>query len=136
MKMIDIRWVKNRKTKKSSLKLVDRIPYNEYPVGTATVELVGIAQKTPEAKVTIIFPFKKGEYASFDYSNDKTVKEILSWNVVIQGSLVYDKVEKDYTYYIHFPNGKWNTALMNEREFEIAYSTMRNIKRDLVNLLK
>ena len=42
---IDIRWVKNSKTKGSSFKLVDRVPYNDYPSGTATVELTRIKTK-------------------------------------------------------------------------------------------
>ena len=51
--MIDIRWVENRKTKKSSLNVVPRVSYNDYPAGTATVELIGVTKKTPDNAPTM-----------------------------------------------------------------------------------
>lgn len=129
MKMIDIRWAKNRKTKKSSLKLVDRAKWNSYPLNTATVDMVGITKKHPELKVTFYFSKKKGKQSLW---NGKI--ENVSWPLAIQANLIHNEIEQDYDYYFNFSHGKGG-ALMNEREFEIVYSTMKNIKCDLVDLL-
>ena len=129
MKMIDIRWAKNRKTKKSSLKLVDRAKWNSYPLNTATVDMVGITKKHPELKVTFYFPQKKGKQSLWDGKIEN-----ISWPLTLQANLIYNETEQDYDYYFNFPLGKGG-ALMNEREFEIVYSTMRNIKCDLADLL-
>ena len=130
MEMIDIRWVKNRKTKKSSLKLVDRAKWNSYPLNTVTVDMVGVTKKHPELKVTFYFPKKKGKQSLWDGKI-----EDVSWPLALQANLVYNKTEQDYDYYFNFPHGK-EGALMNEREFEIVYFSMSSIKFDLVNLLK
>ena len=42
MKGIDVRWVENSKTKNTSLKTVAREKFNDYPEGTATVQLENI----------------------------------------------------------------------------------------------
>ena len=132
--MIDIRWIKNRKTKKSSLKLVNRVPYNDYPEGTVTVDLIGVTQKTPEAKIHFVFPEKKGECPEWDWKGNTVNYKNVNWSFYCLASMIFNEAEKDYDYYFNFYNGKeW--ALMNEREFEIVYSTMKNIKRDLVDLL-
>tara|TARA_Y100000310_G_scaffold28683_1_gene27304 strand:- start:279 stop:704 length:426 start_codon:yes stop_codon:yes gene_type:complete len=134
MKMIDIRWVKNGKTKKSSLKLVDRVPYNDYPNGTATAELVKVTEKTPEVKVHFCFPNKKGKRCIWDWQNQKSLWENTDWSCYCLVSMIFNKIENDYDYYFNFYNGKCH-ARINDQELSEMVSTINVIKSDLKNLL-
>ena len=134
MKMIDIRWVKNRKTKNSSLNLVNRVPYNDYPKGTATVDLVGVTQKTPEAKVHFVFPEKKGECPEWDWKGNTVNYKNVNWSFYCLVSMIFNKIENDYDYYFNFYNGKeW--ARVNDKELADMITIIQIIKKDLNNLL-
>tara|TARA_Y100000310_G_C20472382_1_gene710715 strand:+ start:469 stop:891 length:423 start_codon:yes stop_codon:yes gene_type:complete len=133
MKKIDIRWVKNRKTIKSSLKLVDRVSYNDYPNGTATVELIGVTRKTPEARVHFIFSPKKGRSFFWDEKSQKDALQDFGWTLNCLVSMNFNEVENDYNYYFNFPNGKH--CGMNNEEFDCMIAAMQVIKKDLNNLL-
>ena len=139
MKNIDIRWVKNAKTKKlypsSSFNLVSREAYNDYPDNTATVELIGVRQKFPEAKITFIFPIKSETYNVWDYQSQKANRQNIGWKVDVQVNLVYNETNKDYDIYMNFPCGKYNSPLLNFQEFDVFYHTIKQIKFDLSNLL-
>ena len=67
MKDIDVRWVENSKTKKTSLKTISREKYNDYPEGTATVQLENIKSKNSDAKVWFIFEGKNDVVTEWDY---------------------------------------------------------------------
>ena len=135
MKDIDIRWVENRKTKKSSLNVVPRVSYNDYPAGTATVELLGVRQNFPEAKVTFIFPIKSDTHNVWDFKLQKANRENINWKVDVQVSLMYNETNKDYDIYINFPCGKYNSPLLNSEEFDVFYRAVNQIKSDLNNIL-
>tara|TARA_Y100000310_G_scaffold100163_1_gene98010 strand:- start:336 stop:761 length:426 start_codon:yes stop_codon:yes gene_type:complete len=134
MKMIDIRWVKNSKTKGSSFKLVDRVPYNDYPSGTATVELTRIKEKTPDAKIHFRFPIKKGKMNVWDWKNQKTATEDVNWDFKCMVDMIFNEVENDYDYYFNFFNGK-NNARINDKEIVDMIAVMQVAKKDLNNLL-
>tara|TARA_Y100000310_G_C20414527_1_gene683637 strand:- start:70 stop:495 length:426 start_codon:yes stop_codon:yes gene_type:complete len=134
MKDIDIRWVKNRKTKNSSLNLVNRVPYNDYPEGTATVDLVGVTQKTPEAKIHFVFPEKKGECPEWDWKGNTVNYKNVNWSFYCLVSMIFNKIENDYDYYFNFYNGKeW--ARVNDKELADMITIIQIIKKDLNNLL-
>jgi hypothetical protein len=134
MKMIDIRWIKNRKTKKSSLKLVNRVPYNDYPEGTATVDLIGVTQKTPEAKIHFVFPEKKGNSPEWDWKGNTVNYKNVNWSFYCLVSMIFNEIENDYDYYFNFYNGKeW--ARINDKELADMIAAMQVIKKDLNNLL-
>ena len=134
MKMIDIRWIKNRKTKKSSLKLVNRVPYNDYPEGTATVDLIGVTQKTPEAKIHFVFPEKKGKCPEWNWKGDTVNYKNVNWSFHCLVSMIFNEIENDYDYYFNFYNGKeW--ARINDKELADMIAAMQVIKKDLNNLL-
>ena len=135
MKDIDIRWVRNTKTKDSSLKLVEREQWNEYSENTATVELIGVRQKFPEAKITFIFPIKSETYNVWDYQSQKANRQNIDWKVDVQVNLVYNETNKDYDIYMNFPCGKYNSPLLNFQEFDTFYRAIKQIKFDLSNLL-
>ena len=135
MKDIDIRWVKNAKTKDSSFDLVARQAYNDYPHNTATVELIGVRQKFPEAKITFVFPIKSETYNVWDYQSQKANRQNIDWRVDVQVNLVYNETNKDYDVYINFPCGKYNSPLLNLQEFDCFYDAIKRIKVDLNNLL-
>ena len=135
MKDIDIRWVKNAKTKGSSFNLVSREAYNDYPDNTATVELLGVRQNFPEAKVTFIFPIKSDTHNVWDFKLQKANRENINWKVDVQVSLMYNETNKDYDIYINFPCGKYNSPLLNSQEFDIFYRAVNQIKSDLNNIL-
>jgi len=135
MKDIDIRWIRNTKTKDSSLKLVEREQWNEYSENTATIELLGIRQKFPEAKITFIFPIKSETYSQWDFQLQKANRQNIDWKVNIQVNLVYNKTNKDYDIYMNFPCGKYNSPLLNFQEFDCFYRAVNQIKLDLNNLL-
>tara|TARA_R100000995_G_C3434336_1_gene100063 strand:- start:65 stop:490 length:426 start_codon:yes stop_codon:yes gene_type:complete len=135
MKDIDIRWVKNAKTKGSSFNLVSREAYNDYPDNTATVELLGVRQNFPEAKVTFMFPIKSETYNVWDYQSQKANRQNIDWKINIQVSLMYNETNKDYDIYINFPCGKYNSPLLNSQEFDIFYRAVNQIKSDLNNIL-
>jgi len=135
MKDIDIRWVKNAKTKDSSFDLVARQAYNDYPHNTATVELIGVRQKFPEAKVWFLFPSKQEIYNCWDYDAQKANKAITTWHTNLQVNMIYNETNKDYDIYILFPCGKYNSPLLNFQEFDCFYRAVNQIKLDLNNLL-
>lgn len=139
MKNIDIRWVKNAKTKKlypsSSFNLVSREAYNDYPDNTATVELIGVRSSFPEAKITFVFPLKQGTYNEWDFNTQQTNTCNISWRANIQINLLYNAINKDYDVYINFPSGKYNSPLLNFQEFDVFYNVVKQIKFDLSNLL-
>ena len=135
MKDIDIRWVKNAKTKGSSFNLVSREAYNDYPDNTATVELLGVRQSFPEAKVTFIFPIKSDTHNVWDFKLQKANRENVNWKVDVQVSLMYNETNKDYDIYINFPCGKYNSPLLNSEEFDVFYRAVNQIKSDLNNIL-
>ena len=135
MKDIDIRWVENAKTKGSSFNLVSREAYNDYPDNTATVELLGVRQNFPEAKVTFIFPIKSETYNVWDYQSQKANRQNIDWKINVQVSLMYNETNKDYDIYINFPSGKYNSPLLNSQEFDIFYRAVNQIKSDLNNIL-
>ena len=135
MKMLDIRWIKNSKTKKNSaLNLVDRIAYNEYPNGTATVELDRIKEKTPDVKIHFHFPSKDGKRYIWDWKRQKTVSEKVVWGFQCMVNLIFNETEKDYDYYFNFFNGKYN-ARVNDKEMIDMITAIQVIKKDLNNLL-
>jgi len=134
MKDIDIRWVKNRKTKNSSLNLVNRVPYNDYPKGTATVDLIGVTQKTPEAKIHFVFPEKKGKCPEWNWKGDTVNYKNVNWSFYCLVSMIFNKIENDYDYYFNFYNGKeW--ARVNDKELADMIAIIQIIKKDLNNLL-
>jgi len=139
MKNIDIRWVKNAKTKKlypsSSFNLVSREAYNDYPDNTATVELLGVRKRFPEAKISFIFPKKVDTYNEYNYSTKLSVSNSINWSVRIQVNMTYNTTNKDYDIYINFPSGKYNSPLLNFQEFDVFYNAVKQIKFDLSNLL-
>ena len=135
MKDIDIRWVENAKTKGSSFNLVSREAYNDYPDNTATVELLGVRQNFPEAKVTFIFPIKSETYNVWDYQSQKANRQNIDWKINVQVSLMYNETNKDYDIYINFPSGKYNSPLLNSQEFDVFYRAVNQIKSDLNNIL-
>ena len=135
MKDIDIRWVKNTKTKDSSLKLVEREQWNEYSENTATIELLGIRLKFPEAKVTFIFPNKQETYNEWDLQSGKANTKNISRHISVQVNMIYNETNKDYDMYINFPCGKYNSPLLNSREFDVFHCAVKQIKSDLNNLL-
>jgi hypothetical protein len=135
MKDIDIRWVENVKTKSSSLTLIDREPWNDYPENTATVELLGVRKRFPEAKISFIFPKKVDTYNEYNYSTKLSVSNSINWSVRIQVNMTYNTTNKDYDIYINFPSGKYNSPLLNFQEFDIFYRTINQIKSDLNNIL-
>ena len=135
MKDTDIRWVENAKTKGSSFNLVSREAYNDYPDNTATVELLGVRQNFPEAKVTFIFPIKSETYNVWDYQSQKANRQNIDWKINVQVSLMYNETNKDYDIYINFPCGKYNSPLLNSQEFDIFYRAVNQIKSDLNNIL-
>ena len=135
MKDIDIRWVENAKTKGSSLTLVDREPWNDYPENTATVELLGVRKEFPEAKISFRFTQKPDAYYDYDYSTKSSVLNSVNWSVRVQVNMTYNTVNKDYDIYINFPSGKYNSPLLNSQEFDIFYRAVNQIKSDLNNIL-
>ena len=135
MKDIDIRWVENAKTKASSFNLVSREAYNDYPDNTATVELLGVRQNFPEAKVTFIFPIKSDTHNVWDFKLQKANRENINWKVDVQVSLMYNETNKDYDIYINFPCGKYNSPLLNSEEFDVFFRAINQIKSDLNNIL-
>jgi hypothetical protein len=135
MKDIDIRWVRNTKTKDSSLKLVEREQWNEYSENTATIELLGIRQKFPEAKITFVFSIKSETYNVWDYQSQKVNRQNIDWKANVQVNLVYNKTNQDYDIYMNFPCGKYNSPLLNFQEFDCFYRAVNQIKLDLNNLL-
>ena len=135
MKDIDIRWVENAKTKSSSLTLVDREPWNDYPENTATVELLGVRKEFPEAKISFRFTQKPDAYYNYDYSTKSSVLNSVNWSVCVQVNMTYNTVNKDYDIYINFPSGKYNSPLLNSQEFDIFYRAVNQIKSDLNNIL-
>ena len=135
MKDIDIRWVKNSKTKDSPFDLVSRQAYNDYPENTATVELLGVRQKFPEAKITFIFPTKSDTCNVWDFSLQKANRQNIDWKVDVQVNLMYNETNKDYDIYMNFPCGKHNSPLLNFQEFDCFYRALNNIKSDLNNFL-
>ena len=132
--MIDIRWVSNRKTKQSSLNLVGRVPYNEYPAGTATVELIGITKEIPEAKIHFVFPKKSGKRPFWDWSGKTTHYSEIEWSFTCQVDMIFNEVEKDYDYYFNFHHGK-NWARINDKEMVDMIVVIQLVKKDLKNLL-
>ena len=135
MKDIDIRWIKNSKTKKNTtLKLVNRVAYNEYPAGTATVELEKIKEKTPDVKIHFHFPIKYGERYIWDWKNQKSVPEKVAWGFQCMVNLIFNETENDYDYYFNFFNGKWN-ARVNDKEIVDMITAIQFIKKDLKNFL-
>ena len=135
MKDIDIRWVENAKTKSSSLTLVDREPWNDYPENTATVELLGVRKEFPEAKISFRFTQKPDAYYNYDYSTKSSVLNSVNWSVCVQVNMTYNTVNKDYDIYINLPAGKYNSPLRNSQEFDIFYRAVNQIKSDLNNIL-
>ena len=135
MKNIDIRWVQNARTKGSSFNLVSREAYNDYPEDTATVELIGVRQNFPEAKVIFIFPTKADTYNVWDFKSQKANRQNIDWKVDVQVNLRYNETNKDYDIYINFPCGKYNSPLLNFQELDIFYNAVKQIKFDLSNLL-
>ena len=135
MKDIDIRWVKNSKTKDSPFDLVSRQAYNDYPENTATVELLGVRQKFPEAKITFVFPTKSDTYNVWDYQSQKANRQNIDWKINVQVSLMYNETNKDYDIYINFQCGKYNSQLLNSQEFDVFYRAVNQIKSDLNNIL-
>jgi len=135
MKDIDIRWVKNAKTKDSSFVLIARQAYNDYPDNTATVELIGVRQKFPEAKITFVFPIKSETYNQWDFQSQKANRQNIDWKVDVQVNLIYNETNKDYDIYMNFPCGKYNSPLLNFQEFDCFYDAVKRIKTDLNNLL-
>ena len=135
MKDIDVRWVKNAKTKDSSFDLVARQAYNDYPDNTATVELIGVRQKFPEAKITFVFPIKSGTYNQWDFQKQKSDRQNIDWKVDVQVNLIYNETNKDYDIYMNFPCGKYNSPLLNSQEFDVFHCAVKQIKSDLSNLL-
>jgi len=135
MKDIDIRWVKNAKTKSSSLTLVKREPWNDYPENTATVELLGVRKKFPEVKISFRFSEKADTYNDYNWSTKQTVVNTISWSVRVQVNMVYNVTNKDYDIYINFPSGKQGSPLLNFKEFDCFYRAVNQIKLDLNNLL-
>lgn len=135
MKDIDIRWVENAKTKSSSLTLVDREPWNDYPENTATVELLGVRKKFPEAKISFRFAQKPDTYYDYDYSTKSSVLNSVNWSVRVQVNMAYNTINKDYDIYINFPSGKYNSPLLNSQEFDVFYRAINQIKSDLNNIL-
>ena len=140
-------WIKNSITKNSSLPLTEKAPYNGYPEGTATVELLGKKEKYPEAKIAFVFPSKPDSYDEWvypishesgcpdmDFKPTKKTRHC-NWQVCMQANLVYNKVASDYDVYIYFPNGKFSSPLLNAREFRDFYVTVNDIKQQLNNLL-
>ena len=134
MKMIDIRWLKNSKTKDSSFKLVDRVPYNDYPSGTATVELTRIKEKTPDVKIHFHFPIKDGKRGIWDWGSQKSIEQDVAWGFQCMVNLIFNETEKDYDYYFNFFNGKYH-ARVNDKEMIDMITAIQVIKKDLNNLL-
>ena len=135
MKDIDIRWIKNTKTKNSSLKLVARKEWNDYPDGTATVQLEKIKSKNPNAKIWFVFEGKNDTVIEWDYQKQAGVSRSIVWRTTVQVDLIYKENIDDYYMYINFPNGKYNAPLLNSTEFDTFYNTIKQIKFDLSNLL-
>ncbi len=135
MKDIDIRWVENAKTKDSSLSLVSREPWNDYPENTATVELLGVRKRFPEAKVSFRFPKKPDTYNDYNWSTKQTLVDAVNWSVRVQVNMVHNATIKDYDIYMNFPCGKYNSPLLNFQEFDCFYRAVNQIKLDLNNLL-
>ena len=134
MKMIDIRWVENRKTKKSSLNVVPRVSYNDYPAGTATVELIGVTKKTPEVKVHFVFPEKSGKCPVWDWDSNVANYQDKEWSFRCQVNMIFNEVENDYDYYFNFYNGK-DWARINDQELLDMVTVIQVVKKDLKNLL-
>ncbi len=124
-------WIKNSRTKNSSLPLTEKAPYNGYP----------------EAKIAFVFPSKPDSYDEWvypinhesgcpdmDFRPTKKTRHC-NWQVCMQANLVYNKVASDYDVYIYFPNGKFSSPLLNAREFRDFYVTINDIKQQLNNLL-
>ena len=135
MKDIDIRWVKNAKTKNSSLSLVVREPWNDYPENTATVELLGVRKKFPEVKISFRFSEKADTYNDYNYSTKSITVNSINWSVRVQVNMIYNTTNQDYDIYINFPTGKFNSPLLNSQEFDTFYRAIKQIKFDLSNLL-
>ena len=134
MKDIDVRWVENSKTKKTSLKTISREKYNDYPEGTATVQLENIKSKNPDAKVWFIFEGKNDTYTEWDYQKQAGVSRSIVWRTTVQVDLVYKENIDDYYMYINFPNGKYNAPLLDGEEFGLLYHTVNKIKNQLKSL--
>ena len=92
MKDIDVRWVENSKTKKTSLKTISREKYNDYPEGTATVQLENIKSKNSDAKVWFIFEGKNDVVTEWDYQKQARVSRGIVWRTTVQVDLVYKKI--------------------------------------------
>ena len=135
MKGIDVRWVENSKTKNTSLKTVAREKFNDYPEGTATVQLENIKSKNPDARVWFIFKGKNDTVAEWDYQKQVALPRSIVWRTTVQVDLIYKEYIDDYYMYINFPNGKYNAPLLNSTEFDTFYNTIKQIKFDLSNLL-
>lgn len=134
MKNIDIHWVENRKTKKSSLNVVPRALWNDYPAGTATVEVIGVTKKTPEVKVHFVFPEKKGKHPEWDWKGNTVNYVDTNWSFRCQVNMIFNQVENDYDYYFNFYNGK-DWARVNDEELVDMIAVIQVIKKDLNNLL-
>ena len=86
MKDIDVRWVENSKTKKTSLKTISREKYNDYPEGTATVQLENIKSKNSDAKVWFIFEILSSE-------------PLLGLSLIVDLSLFFINLLKDFVFW-------------------------------------
>ena len=131
--MIDIRWIKNSKTKKSGLKLVERKSWHDYPSGTATVEIVGVTKKNPEIRVHFYFDSKSDKGMFWDATIKKTTLQDFKWTLNCVATMTFNEFENDYNYYFNFPNGK--NCTMNDKELMQMVETLHTIKRDLKNIL-
>lgn len=134
MKGIDVRWVENSKTKKTSLKTVSREKYNDYPQGTATVQLENIKLKNSDARVWFVFKFKNDTFIEWDYQQQMGVPSGITWSTTVQVDLTYKENVDDYYMYINFPTGKYNAPLLNSEEFGLLYHTVNEIKNELKSL--
>ena len=131
--MIDIRWIKNRKTLNSGFKLVERENWHNYPCGTATVEMVGVTKKTPEVRVHFYFSPKKGSGMFWDEKAQKDILQDFDWTLYCVAIMTFNEIENDYNYYFNFPNGKH--CGMNSEELLYMIDALQLIKKDLNNLL-
>ena len=135
MKGIDVRWVENSKTKNTSLKTVAREKFNDYPEGTATVQLENIKSKNPDARVWFIFKGKNDTVAEWDYQKQVALPRSIVWRTTVQVDLIYKENIDDYYMYINFPNGKYNAPLLDSTEFDLLHDTVKKIRHDLNNTL-
>lgn len=137
MKMLDICWVKNSRVKNCrDFKKVDRAPWNEYPVGTATVELVRVRADTPDVKIHFHFPSKQGmAFGLWDDKKQSYAENLVSWSFKCTANLMFNKVENDYDCHFNFFLGKYNTPKVNNKEMIEMVEVIQLVKKDLKNLL-